>query len=52
MDKLMKLPEEKTCSDCIFCKKCCSMFGAEERNISCDFYPVKFIEKNEQAKQN
>jgi len=43
IDNKMKLPEGKTCSDCMHCYRCTSMFGAEETNTTCDFYPVRFV---------
>ena len=44
-DPLMKLPEGKTCADCLYSKKCVSMFGAKLENSYCDFYPVRFSQK-------
>lgn len=45
-DPLMKLPEGKTCADCLHCRKCTSMFGAKPENNYCDFYPVRFVQKS------
>ncbi len=42
MSDEMKLPENKACSDCAHCKRCCAMFGVKPENRECDFYPVRF----------
>lgn len=38
----MKLPEGKTCGDCLHCIRCVGMFGVKQENTSCDFHPSKF----------
>ena len=52
MPNEMDLPEGKTCSNCIHCRRCCAMFGAQPDNTSCDFYPVRFQEKTEPQLQS
>ena len=44
----MKIPNSKTCKDCVHCKRCCSMFGANPQNTECDFYPVRFQDASEE----
>ena len=41
-DAEMKLPEGKTCGDCVHCKRCCSMFGHVPSDASCDWWPSRF----------
>ena len=43
----MLLDDGVTCAECRFCRWCCSMFGAKETNTSCDFYPNRFLKKEE-----
>ena len=45
MQREMKLPEGKACSDCVNCSRCCNIFGVHENNTVCDFYPIKFNDK-------
>ena len=42
----MLLEDGVTCKDCIYCKRCCSIFGQSEGDTSCQFYPNRFSEKN------
>lgn len=44
----LALPKGKTCSDCVYCRKCCAMFGAKPDNVTCDFYPVRFYQRKEE----
>lgn len=44
-DPEMKLPEKKTCSDCIHFKRCSAMFGAKAENEYCDFHPIRYRAK-------
>jgi len=46
MDEEMRLPEDKTCADCVSCRRCCSMFGVTPDDKYCDFHPVRFNEKD------
>lgn len=41
-DAAMRLPEGKTCGDCVHCRRCCAMFGHVPSDMSCDFYPSRF----------
>jgi hypothetical protein len=41
-DAAMRLPEGKTCGDCVHCRRCCTMFGHVPGDTSCDFYPIRF----------
>ncbi|MCK5614320.1 hypothetical protein KAR91_71300 [Candidatus Pacearchaeota archaeon] len=45
MHDSMKLPEGKTCDDCVHFKRCYDLFGAKPINIYCDFYPVRYYAK-------
>lgn len=39
----MKLPEGKTCADCVHADRCEALFGAVRRGFtSCDFWPSRF----------
>lgn len=38
----MKLPEGKTCADCVHVMRCTIMFGVNPENTSCDFEPIRF----------
>ena len=38
----MALPDGKTCADCVFVYRCTLIFGAEESNTDCDFFPRRF----------
>ena len=42
--KAMELPEDKTCNDCVHCRKCCSIFGHISEDEVCDWYPSRFKE--------
>lgn len=42
-DKVMSLPEGKTCADCVHTYRCTSMFGVKVTDTTCDFYPIRFI---------
>ena len=40
----MKLPEGKTCADCVHLKRCVGLGCTKPENTSCDFFPNKFRE--------
>ena len=41
----MKLPEGKTCADCVHGAICDDLFGAVRNSFtSCDWWPRKFVE--------
>lgn len=40
----MLLKDGVTCKSCSHCKKCCAMFGQNETDTHCQFYPSRFIE--------
>jgi hypothetical protein len=40
----MKLPTGKTCGDCAYKNRCVSMLGKREEDITCDFFPRRFVE--------
>ena len=40
----MLLPDRVTCKQCAHCNRCCMLFGSEETDTSCQFYPSKFRE--------
>jgi len=42
----MKLPENETCADCVHCSSCTVMFGVNEKNTECDFFPNRFKKCN------
>ena len=44
MDESMKLPEGKTCGDCVNWIKCYGLFMCPVGNTSCDFHPIKFVD--------
>lgn len=46
MNEDMKLPEGKTCADCVHVKRCTSMFGVNTTDTECDFGPSRFVEAN------
>lgn len=45
----MKLPEGRTCDDCIHARRCFAMGYSEPGRTNCDFYPSKFILKAKEA---
>ncbi len=38
----MKLPEGKTCNDCIHVERCTTMFGSKRGDTSCGFEPIRY----------
>jgi hypothetical protein len=38
----MKLPEGKTCGDCVYFARCSKLVGAKEDWTSCDFHPRQY----------
>lgn len=38
----MNLPADKTCADCVHCRRCCAMFGHIPQDQVCDWYPSRF----------
>lgn len=40
----MKLPEGKTCGDCIHFERCVMLFGCPKTNDHCDWSPSRFIQ--------
>lgn len=47
-DAAMKLPEGKTCADCVHIRRCADVLGCTKPdNTSCDFYPNKFRERKD-----
>ncbi len=38
----MDLPEGKSCSNCVHCRRCCSIFGHIPADQSCDWSPSRF----------
>ena len=44
-DLEMKLPEGKTCDDCVHAKRCFGFGFSKTGNKSCDFWPNKFWAK-------
>ena len=47
MDDSMKLPNGKTCADCVHVYRCTTIFGAKSTNTECDFYPIRYGGKEE-----
>lgn len=44
-DAEMKLPEGKTCADCVHGQRCDMLFGALRRRFTkCDFWPSRYRE--------
>lgn len=41
----MDLPENKTCNNCHFVKHCCALYGKTPEDKTCDFFPVRFLER-------
>lgn len=41
----MKLPEGKTCGDCVHCRLCHTIFGRIPEDQVCDWRPSRFREK-------
>ena len=45
----MRLPEGKTCSDCVHVRRCVDALGCTKpERTSCDFYPNRFVASKEQ----
>ncbi len=38
----MKLPEGKTCAECVQLPRCRALFSCKEENTECDFAPSRF----------
>lgn len=45
----MDLPAGKTCGDCTHCRRCTLIYGHIPADESCDWYPSRFTEKQEQS---
>ena len=45
-DNEIKLPNNKTCGDCVHFKRCNYLFSAQLNYTNCDFYPIRFKEKD------
>ena len=43
----MYLPKGKTCADCVHVKWCAAVYGAKPENTSCDFEPIRFVDRVE-----
>lgn len=41
-DRHMNLPDGKTCSDCVHCHRCCSIYGHIPEDEVCDWAPSRF----------
>lgn len=46
-DTEMRLPEGRTCGDCVHVKRCCAMFGHTPSDTSCDWHPIRFREQSQ-----
>ena len=42
---MMKVPGDKTCSDCMHCNRCVALGYSKPNNTSCDFYPNRFTQE-------
>ena len=47
----MRLPEGKTCGDCIHCTRCTRLFGCVKYNSVCDWLPSRFAEKEKEVEK-
>ena len=45
MNEQTKLPDGKTCSDCLHLEKCVSLFGGDAGRSACDFFPSRFVDR-------
>jgi hypothetical protein len=43
----MLLPDGVTCKDCIWAKKCTTIFGSKETDTRCQFHPSRFQQRNQ-----
>lgn len=43
-DDGMNLPDDKTCGDCVHCRRCTMIFGHIPTDEVCDWYPSRFRE--------
>lgn len=41
----MNLPPGRTCADCMHTERCVSLFGAIPQDETCDFFPVRYMER-------
>lgn len=41
----MLLPDNITCASCVHCNRCVALFGQNENDTSCQFYPSRFREE-------
>ena len=48
MDNDLKLPEGKTCQDCVLFRRCASFVGRRGPETECDFDPPAFAERADQ----
>lgn len=46
----MLLDDGVTCKQCRNCKKCTTIFGQKETDTSCQFYPSRFKERENNAR--
>jgi hypothetical protein len=42
----MLLPDGISCSSCVHCVKCTTIFDQKETDTACQFYPSRFIPHN------
>lgn len=42
-----QLPENKTCSDCKWFKRCKALIQQPDYSVSCGWYPSRFIQNEE-----
>lgn len=42
---IMDLPEGKNCHYCHYVKHCCALYGKTPTDTTCDFFPVRFMER-------
>ncbi len=45
----MNLHDGKQCNDCVYVSRCCAMFGHIPSDERCDFYPIRFRERKQEA---
>lgn len=41
----MDLPAGKTCHNCHYVDHCVKLYGVKPENTTCDFFPVRFMER-------
>lgn len=45
----LNLPPGKTCADCVHTPRCVAIFGMIPEDQACDFFPIRFQQRNPES---